>query len=158
MPLQMLLNILIAFMWMFLHDTWGIMTFFAGYALGLVMLYALRRFFPQKFYLFRLIASVRLFLLFIKELVMSTIMVAKQVARPKLSIKPGIFRTTTPLKSDWEITIVCCLITLTPGSVVVEVDPEAGVLYIHVMTIPDDQISVIAMKERFEKAIMGVTR
>lgn len=158
MPLQILLNVLIAAVWMFLHNSWGINTFIAGYALGLLLIFSLRRFFPYKFYLYRVIATINLIILFIKELVMSTISVAKQVARPKLNITPGIFKTHTPLTSDWEITVLCCLITLTPGSVVVEVAPEEGILYIHTMSIPENEISVSAMKERFEKAIMGVTR
>lgn len=158
MPMQILLNLLIAFLWMFLHDQWSIATFTVGYLIGMGFIFALRRFLPYKFYMIRLIAAARLVLLFIKELVMSTINVTKQVIRPKLNITPGIFRMETPLTSDWEITILCCLITLTPGSVVVEVAPQEGVLYIHTMAIPEDQIAVSAMKERFEKAIMGVTR
>lgn len=158
MPMQILTNLFIAFIWMFLHDTWSIGTFTVGYLLGLFFIFALRRFLPYKFYLIRLIAAVNLILLFIKELVLSAITVTKQVIRPKLDITPGVFRTETPLKSDWEITILCCLITLTPGSVVIEVAPKEGVLFIHTMAIPENEISVSEMKVRFEKAIMEVTR
>lgn len=158
MPLQILLNLLVAFVWMFLQESWDMMTFFVGYIIGMLFILALRRFFPQRSYVIRLLAVLNLLLLFIKELVASTISVTKQVVRPKLNITPGIFRTETPLTSDWEITTLCCLITLTPGSVVVEVAPEEGVLFIHTMSVPENEISVSEMKERFEKAILGVSK
>lgn len=71
---------------------------------------------------------IKLLLLFIIELFKSSITVLKEIMRPKIKIKPGIFRTTTVLESDLEISLLVALITLTPGSVVMEIDQKAQVL------------------------------
>ncbi|GIQ70147.1 Na(+)/H(+) antiporter subunit E [Xylanibacillus composti] len=158
MAIQLLMNMLIAFVWMFFHNAWDFGTFVLGYLVGLGLLFTLRRFLPNELYFRRAYAIVKLILLFIKELVLSSWFVIREVLRPKLNIRPGIIAVPTRLKSDWEITTFACLITLTPGTLALEVSPEGDVLYIHSMDIPDTEEVVRQMKETFEEAIMEVTR
>ena len=82
----------------------------------------------------------------------------KQILSPKLKIKPGIFKYETVLKSDVEVTMLSLLLTLTPGSVVMEVSPEGNVLYIHAMDVEQSKDALLSQLENFEKAIMEVTR
>lgn len=134
------------------------MTFTSGYLVGLVVLFGLRRFFPKSFYIFKAFAVVKLFLLFIRELISSSILVVRQVLRPRINITPGIITVETELEGDREVTLLALLLTLTPGSVVVEVSPNGKVFYIHAMDIPVSSNSVLKSKKTFEKAIMEVTR
>lgn len=158
MTTQILLNLIVAVVWMLLHNRWNAMTFFAGYLVGALFLFMLRRFFHEPFYAARLWAAIKLAWLFIVELVKSTFVVIGQVTRPRLNVRPGIFRVTTPLRAAWQITLLSNLITLTPGSVVMEVDPEQGVMYIHAMDADEFKRSILASKRIFEKAIMEVAR
>ncbi|MDP5272754.1 Na+/H+ antiporter subunit E [Chengkuizengella axinellae] len=158
MQLQILMNITIAFIWMFFYNSWNLGTFFNGYIIGLGLLFALRRFIPGPFYFKKIVAIVKLIFLFLKELVLSSVFVAKEVLRPKLRMRPGIIAVPTCLKSDWEITIFACLITLTPGTLTLEVSPEGDVLYIHSMDVPDTEEFIDQIKNTFEKAIMEVSR
>jgi multicomponent Na+:H+ antiporter subunit E len=158
MTLQILLNLLIGTVWMLLHDQWNFSTFVIGYFIGFLIVFGLRRFFPVPFYGKKSWAILKLIFLFIKELFFSTIVVMRQVLRPKLNIQPGIFRVETKLTSDWEITLLSSLITLTPGSVVMEVAPEKGIFYIHAMDVTEFQNSIIRSKEMFEDAILEVTK
>jgi len=57
--------------------------------------------------------------------------VAYRVAHPRLPIKPGIVKVKTVLKSDSGLTFLANSITLTPGTLTVDIDREEGVLYIH---------------------------
>lgn len=157
MTLQILLNLIIGLVWMLLHDRWDAETFTIGYLIGLLFIFALRRFFPTTFYMRKCWAILKLFFLFIIELVKSTIVVVRQVARPKLNIEPGIFKVQTKLKSDWEITLLSKLITLTPGSVVMEVAPAEGIMYIHAMDASEFKNSIMESKRIFEDAILEVT-
>lgn len=158
MAFQIILNLIIAFVWMFLNNSWDFSYFFTGYLLGLVFVYALRRFFHDDFYMRRLWAIWKLLVLFLKELVLSNVAVIKQILRPKLDIRPGIFAFQTELDSDWEITLLACLITLTPGTLTLEVSPDPRTLYIHAMDIHDAELLAEQIKGTFEKAIMEVTR
>lgn len=157
MTLQILINLTIACVWMLLHDQWNPESFIVGYLIGLLFIFGLRRFFPTTFYGKRLWAILHLFYLFNLELFKSTIVVARQVTRPKLNVEPGIFKVKTTLTKDWEITLLSMLITLTPGSVVMEVIPNEGILYIHAMDATEFKGSIMDSKRIFEKAIMEVT-
>lgn len=158
MAFQILLNFFLAFVWMFLKSSYTPAAFFVGYFFGLLIIYAFRRFFDSRFYLLRVNAVVKLFLIFIKELFLANWSVLKLVLQPKLNIKPGIFALPTELEKDWEITVLANLITLTPGTLVVDVSPDNKTLYIHAMDIDDINEAVDSIKNSFEKAIMEVSR
>lgn len=158
MPIQLLINIFIALLWMFLNDAWSILSLFTGYLVGLVVIFSMRKFFPKRFYIITLFAVVKLFFVFSRELISSSVLVIRQVLRPKLNITPGIFTMKTELEGEWEITLLALLLSLTPGSVVLEVSPDNKTFYIHAMDIPASSNAVLQAKDTFEKAIREVTR
>lgn len=75
-----------------------------------------------------------------------------------MKIRPGIFRYDTILESDVEVTMLSLLLTLTPGSVVMEVTEDGQGLYIHAMDLDTSKEALISQLKNFEKAIMEVTR
>lgn len=160
MPAQLLLNLFIAFLWMTLmdEDELRFTTFFAGFLVGIGIIFFMHRFLGTQFYLRRLYSTIKLLLIFIRELTQSSVIVLKQILSPKLNIKPGIIRYETVLKSDVEVTMLSLLLTLTPGSVVMEVSPEGNVLYIHAMDVEQSKDALLSSLGNFEKAIMEVTR
>lgn len=160
MASQFLLNLFIAALWLLLQDevTPKFTTFLMGYIVGIGILYAMHRFYGTQFYLRRVFSIVRLVLLFNWELLLSSYSVLKQITTPKLTITPGIFTYKTELKGDWEVTALALLLTLTPGSVVMEVSEEGDLFYIHAMDIEESKGAVIRSIAKFEQAIMEVTR
>jgi multicomponent Na+:H+ antiporter subunit E len=158
MAFQILLNVFLAFIWMFLKVSYDTTTFIVGFFFGLVTIFTFRRFFDSRFYLHRVIAVINLLLIFIKELILANIAVLKVVLKPKLDMQPGIFAFPTKLKNDWEITVLANLITLTPGTLVIDVSMDNQILYVHAMDIQDAQEVINSIKNTFEKAIMEVSR
>ncbi|MEC2055676.1 Na+/H+ antiporter subunit E [Peribacillus psychrosaccharolyticus] len=158
MSFQILLNLLLAFTWMFLKNEYSGNTFTIGYILGLLILIVFRHFFNERFYLLRVYAVMKLVLLFFRELLLSNIAVLKVILKPRLTITPGIFALETKLTKDWEITTLANLITLTPGTLVVNVSADNKTLYIHAMDLADKQEAIDNIKNTFEKAIMEVSR
>lgn len=114
MPLQIVINIIIAIMWMFLSETYNFSSFLVGYILGIVLLFVLRRFIPDSFYMKRAWKFLQLILLFIRELILSNIDIVKHVYKPKLNVQPGIFALPVDVKTNFEITLLANLISLTP--------------------------------------------
>lgn len=160
MPAQLLLNLFIAFLWMTLmdEDELRFTTFFTGFLVGIGIIFFMHRFLGTQFYLRRVYSTIKLLFIFISELTQSSIIVLKQILSPRLKIKPGIFKYETVLKSDVEVTMLSLLLTLTPGSVVMEVSPEGSVLYIHAMDVEQSKDALLSQLGNFEKAIMEVTR
>ncbi|WP_059052821.1 Na+/H+ antiporter subunit E [Paenibacillus senegalimassiliensis] len=158
MPVQVLLNIFIACLWMFLQDNISVLNFISGYFVGVFILLCTRRFFKDRFYVFTLAAIGKLFIIFIHELITSSVMVMKHVLRRKIEVTPGIFKVRTDLEGSLEVTLLSLLICLTPGSVVMELTPDSKVLYIHGLNLPESKEAVIKSISVFEKAIKDVTR
>ncbi|MDZ5472084.1 Na+/H+ antiporter subunit E [Bacillus sp. 31A1R] len=158
MAFQILLNLFLAFVWMFLKVSYDPVTFLVGFFFGLLTIFMFRRFFHSRFYLLRVVAVLNLFFLFIKELILANISVLKVILRPKLNVTPGIFALPTELTEEWEITVLANLITLTPGTLVVDVSMDNKILYIHAMELEDAEQAILSIKNTFEKAIMEVSR
>ena len=160
MAIQFLLNLFIALLWVLFkdEDVFRVPTFVAGFIVGMVIVFFMRRFFGGRFYIHRLYSVVKLILIFISETLQSAVSVIKHVLRPTIDIQPGIFKYTTVLKGEWEVPTLALLLTLTPGSVVMEVTPEGNVFYIHAMDINRYQGDLEKSLRRFEKAIMEVSR
>lgn len=158
MAIQIVLNVLLALVWMLLMNDGSIAGLVVGYVIGFVFLFGLRRFFDQPFYAKRIWAIVKLLWLFLKELVLSNWTVFREIVRPRLRMRPGIFALHTELKTDWEITMLSCLVTLTPGTLTLEVSPDQQTLYIHAMDIEDAELLREQIKGSFERAILEVTR
>lgn len=160
MSVQFILNLFIAFLWMLFkdEDVFRLPTFVIGFIVGMFIVFLMRRFFGGRFYLHRLYSIVKLILIFISETLQSAVVVIKQVLRPRIEIKPGIFRYETILRGEWEVPTLALLLTLTPGSVVMEVTPAGNVFYIHAMDIEQTKDDLIQSLKKFEKAIMEVSR
>ena len=157
---QFIINLFIATLWFLLKDdpTADFTTFMSGFLVGTLILYAMHRFFGTQFYLRRVLKIIKLILLFIQELLLSSVSVLKQVLDPQLNITPGIFIYETKLRGDYQVTALALLLTLTPGSVVMEVSEDNSTFYIHAMDIEESKETVIRSIGKFERAILEVTQ
>lgn len=158
MSFQLLLNFFIALVWMFINSSFTASTFIIGFLIGLLMIIMTRRFFTYRLYIWRLWAAIKLAVLFLKELTLSNIAVLRLVLRPKMDIQPMIFALPTELDQDWEITLLSSLITLTPGTIVLNVSDDQNTLYIHAIDVDDVDNAINSIKNSFEKAIKEVSR
>ena len=105
-----------------------------------------------------LVYSVIYLFVFLKELIVSNLDVARRVVDPKLPIKPGIVKVKTKLNSRIGRTILANSITLTPGTLTVDIKDEY--LYIHWIEIKHDDIggatqNIVAKFEKYLEVIFG---
>jgi multicomponent Na+:H+ antiporter subunit E len=78
--------------------------------------------------------------IFIWECLKANFDVAYRVAHPDLPINPGIVKVKTTLTSDTGLTFLANSITLTPGTMSVDIDRENGFLYIHWIDVKDKDV------------------
>ncbi|WP_444685095.1 Na+/H+ antiporter subunit E [Alkalicoccus luteus] len=158
MQFQILLNIVIALIWMLLQNSFTFVHFVFGYIVGLGMLFFLRRFLRFDFYFRRVYAFMKLLLLFAYKLVEANWDLVKIILRPKMDITPGIIAVPTVLKTDWEKTLLANLISLTPGTLTMDFSEDGNTLFIHAINVPDKEQAIREIHESFEKAILEVTQ
>ena len=96
--------------------------------------------------------------LFIKELALSAWKVAVLVASPKMNLRPGIFAFPLTVDRDFEITLLANLITLTPGTLSVDVSEDRKVLYVHAIDCSDPAGARRDIAGGFEKKILEAFR
>ncbi|HZW67131.1 MAG TPA: Na+/H+ antiporter subunit E [Pseudogracilibacillus sp.] len=158
MTFQIVVNLIISFIWMFLSEAYTFQSFLFGYIIGAALLFMLNRFFTERFYLYPIYKVIILLLIFIRELILSNIDIVKLVYRPKPDFEPGIFELPIEVTKDWEITLLANLITLTPGTLTVAISDDRKRFFIHAMHIDNKEESIDEIKNTFEKAIMEVTQ
>ena len=95
---------------------------------------------------------------FLWECFKANIDVAWRVIHPQLPINPGIVRVKTSLKTDTALTFLANSITLTPGTLSVDVDKDDGLLYVHWIDVKsrDTEGATRIIVERFEKILKKI--
>lgn len=68
---------------------------------------------------------------FARQIVVQNVSLAARVLQPGLPIRPGIVAVPTALVDDFALTLLGSLVTLTPDTVVVDIDQRRGILYVH---------------------------
>lgn len=153
-----LANILMALAWAAVTGSFSPINLIFGFALGAVALSLIREQVGSVGYFSRARRVVSLMALFVYELVLSSVRVAIMVLNPKMNLKPGIFAYPLKVDRDFEITLLANLITLTPGTLSVDVSDDRRTLYIHTVdcTDPDGLREDIA--DGFERRILEAFR
>ncbi|UCC95397.1 MAG: Na+/H+ antiporter subunit E [Candidatus Omnitrophota bacterium] len=84
--------------------------------------------------------------------------VAIRVIHPYKPLNPGIIKATTSLKNDIALTFLANSITLTPGTLTVDVDKAGGFLYVHWIDVKtkDTEKATKIIVERFEKILRKI--
>jgi len=73
-------------------------------------------------------------------------------------MEPGIIEYPLDAKSDLEITLLANVITLTPGTLSLDVSGDRKVLYVHGMYVHDKEEFIRGIKDGFEKRILKIIR
>ena len=96
--------------------------------------------------------------LFLWEIIKANVDVAYRVMHPSLPIRPGIVKVKTSLKSDTALTFLANSITLTPGTLTVDVDRQNGILYIHWIDVKTEDVvgATKIVVDRFEKILKNI--
>lgn len=158
MAFQIVLNVFIAFIWVLLQNSFTLGDFVIGYVIGFGVLYLLQKILPFEFYFRRLKAVFALLWLFTKELFIANIDMVKIVLNPSFKHKPGIIAVPTNLTKKWEISLISCLISLTPGTLVMDYSLDSKYIYIHNIDIESRQAMIEDIQNKFEKAILEVRK
>jgi len=97
---------------------------------------------------------------FLGQLLVANIRIAREILTPGLDIRPGIVAVPLDATTDAEITVLAQVITLTPGTLSMEVSPDRRTLYVHALHIPDGnrQAVIDDIKNGFERRLLEVMR
>ena len=153
-----LVNVLLALTWAAVTGSFTFLNLAFGFVLAMGTLSLIREQVGSVGYFSRARRVISLFLLFIYELILSAVRVAILVLTPKMDLKPGIFAYPLKVDRDFEITLLANLITLTPGTLSVDVSDDRRTLYVHAIDASDPEQARRDIAEGFERKIMEAFR
>ena len=153
-----LVNVLLALAWAAVTGSFTFLNLAFGFVLAMGTLSLIREQVGSVGYFSRARRVISLFLLFVYELILSAVRVAVLVLSPKMDLKPGIFAYPLKVDSDFEITLLANLITLTPGTLSVDVSDDRRTLYVHAIDASDPEQARRDIAEGFERKIMEAFR
>jgi multicomponent Na+:H+ antiporter subunit E len=165
---MLVLNFVLAIIWMALQRSFGLADFIVGFAFGFVIIWLSQRAlieqaadlaasrgagafssYPRQ--AMRLLSFTGFALW---SIVKANIEVAKIVIRPRLNIRPGIIAIPLDVRSEAGITLLANLITLTPGTVTLDISSDRRTAYVHCIDIQDADAIRDDIKQNFERRVM----
>lgn len=87
------------------------------------------------------------------EIIKSNIQVAIAVLTPKRSVKPAIVAVPTNLRTDWGLTMLANSITLTPGTITLDISGNKKIIYVHCLALENPESFIQSIKDTFESKI-----
>ena len=172
---MLLLNLLLAMVWLLLTGQFTASNFLFGFVIGYGLLWLFEQVMPPKTadsrrhtYVSKVIQVLAFGLFFLWELIRANMRVAIDVLRPTPRMKPAVVAVPLRNFSDAEITLLANFITLTPGTLSLDIvnrtrvdhddqgskqddDTDEQILYIHAMHAGDTQAAI----ERFSSQIQN---
>ena len=147
----LILNVIMAFFWCFFQHSLTLPQFVLGFIFSYFILLFFGRVFKRSNYFRVFLTAVVYFARFLYEMIKANLQVARLVLSPKLKIRPGIIAYPLEVTSDGGITLLANSITLTPGTITMDVSKDKKYLYIHVMDIEDPEASRTQIRECLER-------
>lgn len=155
---KFLVNIMLMLVWVALSGDFTFANFLFGFLLGFMALWMGDRKHTGKRYFKFLPNLISFVLFFLYELIKANIQVAYEVMTPTLYMQPGIVKVPLDANTDLEITILANLISLTPGTLSLDVSESGDVLYIHTMYVRDKEQFIHGIKNGFERKVLELIR
>ncbi len=153
--------LLLAAVWVGLTGVLSLSNLAAGGAIGwLVLIPALRREArPSRgLRLARLPRLPGFALFFLGQMVLSSLRIARDVIAPRPRLRPGILAVPLDAESDGEIAALVTLVTLTPGTLSLDLSDDRRTLYVHAAYLEDPERAKADIKRGFERRILELTR
>lgn len=153
---RFLANLLLTFIWLSVTGSFEAANIIFGFILSYFILYIITKGTTRARY-FRLVPKlISFFFYFLYELLKANLQVAWEVGTPRFNMTPGIVAVPLDLKSDGQITLLANLITLTPGTLSLDVSEDKKYLYVHSMYIKNREDFIWSVKNGFEKRIIDL--
>ena len=152
----LLANLLLAIIWSVATGHFTGANFLAGFAIGYLTLRAAR---PRSApYFARLGLALRFAGFYCRQIFLSSMRVARDAITPGLRIRPGIVGVPLEARTDFEITLLANLISLTPGTLSLEVSSDRSTLYVHNMYLGDADTFRHEIKDGLERRVLELLR
>lgn len=150
----------LAVAWTALTGTFSVLNLAIGAAIATLVLLLIRDQFRPGKGKGRAVRVISLGLVLLREVLVSAASVALWTVRPgvRTGLAPVIVALPLKVTSDIEITLLANMITLTPGTLTVDVSADRKYLYVHALDCSDPEALKRSITDGFERRIIEALR
>jgi multicomponent Na+:H+ antiporter subunit E len=153
-----LLNIALAFAWAAFTGVFAPGNLLLGFGLGYLALLLARPALDPSPYFGKMRQVLSFTMFFVKELILANLRVAADVVTPTHYMRPRVLAVPLEAQSDVEITALANLISLTPGTLSLDISTDRRVLFIHAMYAADADRIRRDIKRGMERRLLDLVR
>lgn len=156
--IQLVYGLALVLLWGAITGNFSTPNLLLGMIVAFVAIGLLRRSFSRPVRWGKLRAVVSLTASFFVELLVSALRVARIILTPNLhaALRPAVIAFPLSLKSAGEIATLANLITLTPGTLSVDVSEDREILYVHVLNFTSAEAFIADLQQGFERQVHEV--
>jgi multicomponent Na+:H+ antiporter subunit E len=151
-------NLVLALLWVALTGVFSAGSFAAGFAIGYLVLVVAGRTLGVHGYASHGFRVMAFLLFYLKEVLVSNLRVARDILRPRMRTRPAVVAIPLDPLSPAQITLLANLITMTPGTLSLDVSDDRSTLYVHAMFMSDARALRREIKHGLERRVKGVLR
>jgi multicomponent Na+:H+ antiporter subunit E len=154
-----LLGVNIYFNYLNVYLPYNATTTFLFFLAIFFILWLSSRFYNRRYFR-KLPKAVSFFFYFIKEMLLANLKIAFDILTPHFRMTPIVIALPLSVRSNLEITLLVVIISLTPGTLSIDVDENAHLLYIHSLYLDDHNVEKLkrSIKNGFERRLLELTR
>jgi multicomponent Na+:H+ antiporter subunit E len=153
---MLLLNLLLALAWVALTGQLTPINFGFGFALGYLLLWLGRRVTGESIYFRKVWQVTRFAAFFIWQLVLANLRVTYEILTPAHTMRPAVVSIPLDVTRPAAVTLLANLITLTPGTLSLDVASNGKTLYVHAMHVQDADTFRQEIKTGFERYVKEI--
>lgn len=147
------LSVAVFLLWLLLNNGLSWASSLLGLILAILLPLFCKRFWPDPPRTIRIGSACKLFVIVLHDIVVASLQVARIIVTPKADINPAFIEVPLELRDPFVATILASIVSLTPGTVSVDVDQQRWVLHVHALNVDDRDELVAAIKQRYEKGL-----
>ncbi|HEY3474545.1 MAG TPA: Na+/H+ antiporter subunit E [Anaerolineales bacterium] len=152
------LNIALALAWAALTGNFRPTNLITGFALGYGTLFVVRRALEPSNYFLTVWQVIGFVFFFLSALLLANLRVAYDVLTPRFYMKPRVIALPLDARTDAEITALAYFISLTPGTLTLDVSTDRSTMFIHAMYAPDADALRREIKQGLERRLLRLMR
>jgi multicomponent Na+:H+ antiporter subunit E len=154
----LLTNLVLAIVWAALAGEMTTANFLVGFVLGYILLSLQHEVVGKSTYYSKLWHLVLFLGYFLFELFIASLRVAMEVLTPQAYSRPGVIAVPLDAKTDFEIMLLSIIISLTPGTLSLDVSQDRRLLFIHAMFVEDPDEVRASIKRGLERRLLELMR
>ncbi len=144
--------------WLLFTGVYSMPNFIEGAIVSGVIVFITRVVKPFHLIIIRILRLIGFFFFFLYELVLANLKIAWDIITPRHRMTPGIVAVPLDANTDFEITLLSILITLTPGTLSLDISDDRKLLFVHVMYLDSPESVIKEIKTGFERRILEILR